>query len=113
MQGIDILNRTEIIETPYKVKIIIIFAAFVTMLSILGMCVAGYKLMDLLMLVSITTFVISVAAMISTLILYPKIPTGRYRYECTIDESVTLQDIYNNYKVIEQRGKIWILEDKE
>lgn len=35
------------------------------------------------------------------------------RYECLIDESVSMTDVYERYKIIEQRGDIWVLEDKE
>ena len=40
-------------------------------------------------------------------------PTGRYRYEVTIDDSVSITEVYDHYNVVEQRGDIWILEDKE
>ena len=39
--------------------------------------------------------------------------TGRYQYEATIDESVLFDDVLENYDIIEQKGKLWILEDKE
>lgn len=43
----------------------------------------------------------------------PQEPTGRYRYECLIDESVSMKEVYERYEIIEQRGDIWVLEDKE
>ena len=42
-----------------------------------------------------------------------KKPSGRYRYECLIDDTVPYTEIYDKYDVIEQRGSIWVLEDKE
>ena len=36
----------------------------------------------------------------------------RNQYECIIDDSVSINEVYEKYNVIEQRGKIWILEDK-
>ena len=36
----------------------------------------------------------------------------RFRYECTIDESVSMTEVYERYEIIEQRGDIWVLEDK-
>ena len=36
----------------------------------------------------------------------------RNQYECIIDDSVSINEVYENYNVIERRGKIWILEDK-
>lgn len=40
-------------------------------------------------------------------------PTGRYRYEVTINKDVSIQEVYEKYNVIEKDGKKWILEDKE
>ena len=36
----------------------------------------------------------------------------RNQYECIIDDSVSFNEVHENYNVIERRGKIWILEDK-
>lgn len=40
-------------------------------------------------------------------------PTGRYKYEVKIDDSTTFKEVTDNYKIVDNRGKIWILEDKE
>lgn len=37
----------------------------------------------------------------------------RNQYECIIDDSVSINEVYDNYNVIERRGDIWVLEDKE
>lgn len=34
------------------------------------------------------------------------------RYECTIDSNVSFVELYEKYDVIEQRGDIWVLEEK-
>lgn len=34
------------------------------------------------------------------------------RYECTIDSNVSFVELYDKYNVIEQRGDIWVLEEK-
>ena len=39
--------------------------------------------------------------------------TGRYRYEATISEDVSMTEFYEQYEVIEQRGEIWVIEDRE
>lgn len=36
----------------------------------------------------------------------------RNQYECIIDNSVSINEVYENYNVIERRGDIWVLEDK-
>ena len=37
----------------------------------------------------------------------------RNQYECIIDDSVSINEVYENYNVIERRGDIWVLEEKE
>ena len=39
-------------------------------------------------------------------------PTGEYRYEVMIDESVSMTEFYERYDVIEQRGKIYKIKEK-
>lgn len=34
------------------------------------------------------------------------------QYECTIDNDVGFVELYEKYDVIEQRGDIWVLEEK-
>lgn len=41
------------------------------------------------------------------------LPTGITQYEVLIDESVNFQEVYDKYEVIERRGDIWVLQDKE
>ncbi len=40
-------------------------------------------------------------------------PTGEYRYEVMIDESVPMTEFYERYDVIDQRGKIYVIKEKE
>lgn len=39
--------------------------------------------------------------------------TGRYTYQATIDENVSLVEFYEHYEIIEQNEGIWIIQDKE
>lgn len=38
--------------------------------------------------------------------------TGRNRYECLIDGTTPFIEVAENYNIVEQRGDLWILEDK-
>lgn len=40
-------------------------------------------------------------------------PTGKYRYEILLDDSYPASKLNENYDVIEQRGEIFVIEDKE
>lgn len=56
--------------------------------------------------------IVSIAAFLifaSTL----KHESDRMRYECTLDDTASFTEIYEKYNVVEQRGEIWVLEDKE
>ena len=39
--------------------------------------------------------------------------TGRYKYEVILDDDYPAAKLYDEYDVVEQRGKIWVIEDKE
>lgn len=38
--------------------------------------------------------------------------TGKYQYQCKIDETITIGDIEEHYNIIEIQDSIWTLEDK-
>lgn len=42
-----------------------------------------------------------------------KVESGRYRYEVTLSDDYDISELANCYKVTEQRGKIWVIEEKE
>ena len=35
------------------------------------------------------------------------------QYECVIDDTTSFNEVMENYEVVEQRGDIWVLRDKE
>ena len=42
-----------------------------------------------------------------------KVESGRYRYEVTLSEDYDISELANCYKITDQRGKIWVIEEKE
>lgn len=42
-----------------------------------------------------------------------RIDSGRDRYEVLLNEKVDMEEFYSKYEIIEQRDKIWVIEDKE
>lgn len=111
MDGITILNTIVIDECAKW--------ASITALALGIVCMCAF----LLMLISsggtdTTCFgVTSVIALVGALIIGI---TGQFRwrtnernqYECIIDDSVSINEVYENYNVIERRGDIWVLEEK-
>lgn len=43
---------------------------------------------------------------------FPK-ETDRKQYEVTFDDDYPIKTIYNNYTIVENRGDIWVIEEKE
>lgn len=111
MKGIEILTKEPIVELSKTLSIIcmILFAIFI----ISSICIfvsIGEGYYEYIAIFAI----ISLVFLSSTLIIqsYTK-PTGRYKYKVTIDESVSMIEVYEKYNVIKQDGKIWTIEDKK
>lgn len=110
LEGIHILNQTMIMDFPDGTgRKMLMFLGLLILSVILSGCTKNDA-------VKIVMYVIGIIAAIGFLYFgyfQKKIPTDRYKYEVTIDESVRFTDIYEKYEVIEQRGEIWVLEDKD
>lgn len=42
-----------------------------------------------------------------------QVESDRYRYEVIVLEEASITEFYKKYEIIEQRGEIWVIEDKE
>ena len=105
-----ILNQTEIL--------ISIFPEWAILLTIIGIFVAGALITcgtasettALQIGGCVLFFIFMTAGYIGVIF---KQGSGRYQYECLLDDTVPYTEIYDKYEVVEQRGSIWVLEDKE
>ena len=113
MEGITILNQTEVMEpTPLAVKVV----AILTIISLIS-CIAffiAYITMDSNVCPVILAF-ISISSLVTVFFmgaLSPKHLIG-YEYEATMDENVSMKEVYERYEIVGQRGDIWVLRDKK
>ena len=116
MNGIDILNKEEILTTPEWIGMAASISGVMVIISIIFVVAFTLTDHDTASVFFIIIFVCSVVAFVVFAAIndaYKSEPTGRYRYEVTIDDSVSITEVYNHYNVVEQRGDIWVLEDKE
>ena len=112
MDGINILNKEEILVGNDDNLFLFIISVILAVILL----IVAFNCYD-----DTASFVCGFAALICTVSTIVNFyiycsktePTGRYRYEVTIDESVSITDVYDNYNVIEQRGEILVLEDKD
>ena len=115
MQGIEILNKEPIMEFTDAGKTIGIIFTILLIISFLCLWifdkasgvigVTGMTISAIICVVSILVTIINIK--------FNEKPSGRYTYEATIDDDVSINEVYKHYDVIEQDGKKWILEDKE
>lgn len=105
IEGITILNQTEITEMGLW-SLLVGVLAFIIVIFFIG-AMAKFEAWSAV-LGGVVGFIVLVSIFASSVE-----PTGRYRYECTIDKSVSMTEVYEKYEVVEQRGDIWVLEDKE
>lgn len=107
-----VLNQTEVMVSiiPEKFTLLILIGLLIAFICSI-MVIASVKYQDFCAIVGI---ILLVACGITAFIgaIFEK-PSGRYRYECLIDDTVPYTEIYDKYDVVEQRGSIWVLEDKE
>ena len=112
----QILNEIMLTQPPQWVEVIttiglIMFIASgaVAVMSMLGDSGVGFIGG---LIAALVGAILSVAGMIAEEKVEP-LPTGIAQYEVLIDESVNFQEVYDKYEVIERRGDIWVLQDKE
>lgn len=106
-----ILNQTEIMVSVIPkefVTLVIIFLVFAIVCEVIGL---GFDWHRKIWAIAGATFFLA-CGIISFIGCFTK-PSGRYQYECLINDTVPYVEIYEKYDVVEQRGEIWVLKDKE
>lgn len=107
VEGITVLNKIEITGLP-SWTLVLVFIIFVAGLIVFYVSM----ILDWPVWVTMFSLIVSLLTIVICAIFSGIIKTGEYRYECIIDDSVSYNKVVENYKVVEQRGDIWVLEDK-
>lgn len=111
MDGITILNTTIVDDYAQWVLPTVLALGFICIVALVLMLNSNDK--------GVIIFgTISLLAMIAMPIIIGTSKSHwrtneRNQYECIIDDSVSINEVYENYNVIQRRGDIWVLEDKE
>lgn len=112
MDGINVLNKEEILVGNDGNLFLFIMSVILVVILLIVAFNCHYDIASFVC--GFAALFCAVSAIVNFCIYCAQTePTGRYRYEVTIDKSVSITDVYDNYNVIEQRGEIWVLEDKE
>ena len=107
IEGITVLNKIAVTGVPSWMMIL---AAVILIIGLIVFAIAiisegpTWKAIIPIIIVLLTWFICGIFNI--------TFKTGEYQYECIIDDSVPYNEVVDNYKIIEQRGDIWVLEDK-
>jgi hypothetical protein len=109
----EILSQTEIIEQVGGWPQAVVVAMFI-IIFVAASCFFAFTL-DLDTLGIICGLVVAFLVLFLTMGLWePKdTHTGRYEYKVILDETYPATQLYEEYEVVDQEGKIWIIQDKE
>ena len=104
-----IVNQYPVMESvisPWFFLVLSCFACFSLFMAILALqervWVLGFSLVALTLVLGGILFYGSA-----------KRESGRNRYECLIDDTVSFVEVAENYDVVSRRGELWILEDRD
>lgn len=112
MLGINVLNATQIMGDPLWAVFLIIFSilSLYILIYLLFVSLQTEKLMPAI--IGCILFVIGLISLKIGTQYLGSVPTGKYKYEVTIDKDVSFTELNSKYNIIEQRGDIYVLEDK-
>jgi ABC-type transport system involved in multi-copper enzyme maturation permease subunit len=108
MNGIEILNKTVVTESPDWINMVIPCSLILSLLFFIILVNTDSQFMLILSGVLVAFIIIG-----DIILSFYEEPTDRCRYEVTLDKTVTIEELSENYNIVDQRGEIWILEDKE
>lgn len=111
MEGITVLNQTEIIDIPMWVFIGTVVSLAVLIIGAILYFTVSNNIISDISVIAVILALISCAIFV-LLSIFIKEPTGEYTYDCLISEDVTLTEFYEKYKVVEINGQIWTIKEK-
>ena len=113
MKGVTILNTTPVTGLPIWLIIVCIIACLALVMfdaMIIADIVVFKRKTRKIWIVTFTILAIVAISLFGYL--NDIYETGRYYYECVIEDTASFNEIMNTYEIVDQRGDIWVLKDK-
>lgn len=112
----EILNQTDVMVEPDWLLWVFMGSIVCIGLSIIiGVENFSGRMSDAVCIVALIVFLVGIVGLGFSI--YTKenklVDSGRDRYEVLLNEKVDMEEFYSKYEIIEQRDKIWVIEDKE
>lgn len=115
LEGIEVLSKTPITKNPEWLTTLIIIVAVICIVSFISTSIlVKTDVNDCIIGISFYTCVISSVCTVVCLLLliFVRVPTEKYRYKVTIDDSVSMNEFQEKYEIIRTEGKIYTIKEK-
>lgn len=103
IKGIEVLDKAEIKGISFQGLVVALLVFIVV--AIVGSIVTEGECPAFIAIISV------LAACFVVIFLFTE-PTGEYKYKVTIDDTVSLNEFYEKYEIINQEGKIYTIKFK-
>lgn len=103
---IEILNTEEVLSNPGTFAFFMLLGYFIIVFLIIGIFSKDIDVKKPLLLI------VGGLLMLESLLLFLKPFESEIHLSATINEDADFNDIYDNYEIIEQKNKIFILKEK-
>ena len=115
IDGITVLNTYEVVtKTAFSWQGFWIGASIVAVIALIAAIMACDNLVEFFTIFGIAGVIFgTIFGFVFGISLMPKNIEYVSEYEVTISDEVSMNDFYNRYEIIEQRGEIYVIREKE
>lgn len=115
LEGIEVLNQTEITTKAEWISIAVMICTVLMIIFGITAIIAAALNKDIFTIVMFILTVISAIVILIFIILDIKtnVPTGKYEYQVTINNNVSMTEFHEKYEIVKVEGKIYTIREKE
>ena len=115
LEGINVLNKVDILTdpswlVPTMIGLVVVGIIIGIILGIVGKCSPLEYLMASLLFAMFAMFIGLILAVVVAVDF--QVPTGRYTYQVTIEDSVNFKEFNDTYNVLKHEGEIYTITVK-
>lgn len=109
-----VINVIELTKTAPVVDVVFIVCLFLAAISFIGVIATPPLKNENIGIVFCVIMLLSLIGVFVCGALFDRctVPNGKYQYEILIDDNVTFNEVTEKYNIIDQRGEIFVVEEK-
>ena len=112
LEGIEILDKTEILYTSKAAALLCAFSMVAIIVAAITSVATVVAKQIKVAIISAIVFVLFTITIIVSSSFINK-PTGTYQYQVTIDKNVSMVEFHEKYEIVDIKGKIYTIKEKE